>query len=328
MPVQLIFDNKYPDKLIVPAEMGTPKPDQLQGSTWDNLCELAGRVCYDSLGQGRPSKEYHEHIKEVVNLSVYRHATFTVKIPTGSTTISDHLLNRPSLWVELDNTTHSWRVTLNLQHIREWMKWGVPEFEPTRHFTAAMLGNVGADLAPLACGDMRNDQLLLRHSAEYVLPKNDRERWLSFFITGVSRGLSHELVRHTAYCAPSQRSTRYCDESESPWIWHPLLKRLAAKDDEVDSDLLHAKRYASHLYDRLIPKLMNEVGGNPTSARKAARGAARGVLGNALETELIFSASVAEWKHLCSLRNHPAADEEIREMAQQIEEVMKTIYPN
>jgi thymidylate synthase ThyX len=48
------------------------------------------------------------------------------------------------------------------------------------------------------------------------------------------------------------------------------------------------------------------------TARKQARGMARGYLGNALQTEMLFSASVAQWKRMLEQRLTPAADAEIR----------------
>lgn len=306
MPATLIFDNANPSQLIVPPEMGEPAPDQLQGTPWDNLCELSGRVCYDSLGRGRSSAAYHQHIREVVNLSVYRHATFTILMDRVIPAVV--FLNRPSLWVEVDGPC--WRVTLNLQHVREWDYWGVPGVGGNG--LAVGLAGIARRFAPLSCGDLKfdtenEDYGLIR----YVEPRSEGERWLSFFVTGVSRGLSHELVRHTAYCAPSQRSTRYCDESDSPWIWHPLI-------DGIPIGTLAALRNAQHecqaVYDRVVHDL-TEQGHD----RKAARGAARGVLGNALGTELIFSASLAQWRRIVKQRNHPLADGEIKRLAAEIE---------
>jgi thymidylate synthase ThyX len=49
-------------------------------------------------------------------------------------------------------------------------------------------------------------------------------------------------------------------------------------------------------------------------SRKQARGAARGFLGNALGTELIFSASVAQWRRIIQQRACEAADGEIRDL--------------
>ncbi len=56
-------------------------------------------------------------------------------------------------------------------------------------------------------------------------------------------------------------------------------------------------------------------GHKKTPARKQARGAARGFLGNALETELIFSASVKAWHDIMLVqRASKFADAEIREV--------------
>lgn len=45
----------------------------------------------------------------------------------------------------------------------------------------------------------------------------------NFIITGVSRSLTHEWVRHRAGWAYSQRSQRFCDESELSAVVPPLL---------------------------------------------------------------------------------------------------------
>lgn len=301
MPATLIWDNANPTRLIVPPGMGEPAPDQLQGTPWERLGELAGRVCYDSLGKGRSSAAYHGHIRETANLSVYEHATFTIGLP--SYVEAEHFLNRPCLWARR-STFEDWRVTLNLRHVLEWKGWG--NYVDERLYLAIL--EAGNYLAP---------QVVSRtifqgpYPRSILLPESPEERWLSFFVTGVSRGLSHELVRHGDYTAISQRSTRYCDESDSPWIWHPLIDGLPIGTLRV---LDHAKLECQAAYDRVVHDL-TERG----HERKAARGAARGILGNALGTELIFSASLAQWRRIVRQRNSPFADGEIRRLAEQIE---------
>jgi thymidylate synthase ThyX len=49
------------------------------------------------------------------------------------------------------------------------------------------------------------------------------------WITGVSRNLSHELVRHHVGFSPSQRSTRYVDERDSAVVDHPVRPRRAPR---------------------------------------------------------------------------------------------------
>lgn len=48
----------------------------------------------------------------------------------------------------------------------------------------------------------------------------------NFIITGVSRSFTHELVRHRAGWAYSQRSQRYCDEADFAAVMPPLIGDL------------------------------------------------------------------------------------------------------
>jgi thymidylate synthase (FAD) len=47
----------------------------------------------------------------------------------------------------------------------------------------------------------------------------------NFIFTGISRSLTHELVRHRAGVGISQFSQRYCDESEAAFVVPPELQR-------------------------------------------------------------------------------------------------------
>ncbi len=152
--------------------------------------------------------------------------------------------------------------------------------------------------------------------------------WVSLLLTG-SRGFSHELVRHGDWTAISQRSTRYVDESESPWVTHPIesayrgewAKGVVERDLPMEELLgnigCKGEHAAQNTYktavSRLEPWLITR-GVDKTTARKQARGAARGYLGNALYTEVVFSASCAQWLRMLKQRLNPAADAEIREV--------------
>lgn len=313
MIARLIWDNKM-CRLDVPPEMGTPRADQLAGSPWDQLVELAGRVCYDSLGKGRDSVAYHQHIREAGHLSVLEHATFTVRLHGGVP--ASAFLNRPSLWVEYERSGSVgafWRVTMNLRHASEWEQWGRPDFQPE----SAILDKIKATahgLAPLAFPD--NAAII----PCLATPETPEEHWLSFYIGGVSRGLTHELVRHGDYTAISQRSTRYCDESESDYAWHPAIHKL--DDRDVWRQLEHAREKSQQAYRETVERLVAD--GND---RKTARGAARGVLGNALATELIFSASLARWRRIIKQRASVHADGEIRLLAESIREQIDAHFP-
>ena len=345
---KLVYDGG--DSVIVPSEMGTPREDQLQGTPAERLSELAGRVCYDSLGKGRPSftydaptrvdphtgevdvetiQGYHDHIKQVGHGSVWEHFNFTVAIPAISTA-ERHLIawlccNRPGVLVLPDKD--SMRVTLNLRSVIEWMRF-------SKEFYANAVGGrdyVGEDkwisrefckLANQIAPHIVDDSPVIGETvhAELTEPINDHERWVSMYLTG-SRGLSHELVRHGDFTAISQRSTRFVDESESPWVEHPLETKyteLEFPQSEIekfqDQDCVQSakatyRQHVSYLEPWLVSRNVEK-----TSARKQARGAARGYLGNALHTELIFSANVAQWKRMLRQRASQFADAEIREL--------------
>ena len=66
-----------------------------------------------------------------------------------------------------------------------------------------------------------------------------------FVFTGVSRSLTHELVRHRAGFAFSQRSQRYVDESEGAFVIPPALVNENGKADEANKILEEALQSAS-----------------------------------------------------------------------------------
>ncbi len=156
---------------------------------------------------------------------------------------------------------------------------------------------------------------------------------LTFFISGVSRGLTHELVRHRVGVAISQRSTRYVDENESEWAWHPLIAAYYASGiAEADTDRLTAdvRLKAQAAYKELVDRLqawLIENGADKFTARKQARGAARGLLGNALMTEMVWTCNLRTLKTVLGQRAKGAADAEIRLLANRLYEEALPYWP-
>lgn len=154
----------------------------------------------------------------------------------------------------------------------------------------------------------------------------------TFFITGVSRGLTHELVRHRIGVAISQRSTRYVDEDESPWVEHPLLVSYLHRypESRLGQRWDAAVNLCRSVYKEMVAELEKDCldrGVDRPTARKQARGAARGILGNALETELVWSANIRALRHIIRLRASNAADAEIRQLGVALLNIMKTEVP-
>lgn len=150
----------------------------------------------------------------------------------------------------------------------------------------------------------------------------------NFFVSAVSRGETHEHVRHRIGVAISQRSTRYCDESESDWIQHPLF--IAEAGTEFREAWSQAEQHCRSVYRDLVGHLQEKLsakGVDKLTARKQARGTARGILGNALATEMVWSANVNALRHFIDMRAAAAADAEIRAVAIAILRIMKEELP-
>jgi len=131
----------------------------------------------------------------------------------------------------------------------------------------------------------------------------------TFRITGVSRALSHQLVRHRM-ASYSQRSQRYVSEKDFGYVVPPSI----AEKDEARDVFDGAIDGAREAYRRLIEL-------------KAPREDARFVLPNAVETELVMTANMREFRHIFELRCHRTAQWEIRSMAIQMLEVLKKELP-
>lgn len=292
----------------IPPELGTPKPGQLNGTVGEQLIELCGRTCYDSLGQGRSSDAYHKHIKEVGHGSVWEHYNITIRLlvlkPLPWLLA---LKNRPGVWVEYKKN-QVMEITFN------------PRVVIHPPFTDGHLETLSHALS-VKCPQIWSHNSGY-HPYEFVPPSelNDQQMWFSFFLKG-SRGWSHEQVRHKWRVAVSQRSTRYVDETDSPWDIHPILRDYIAEYPAMGVWLRSHISEASHVYAQLVDTLQPWLvlhGADSFTARKQARGAARGFLGNALQTQMIFSASLWEWREIIRQRCSPAADAEIREIIDEV----------
>jgi len=336
---ELVWDG---GDIHIPAAMGTPKTDQMQGGPVEKVSELSCRICYDSLGavKSRGTQANLDHVKEVKHYSVLAHHHWPIEFTFTSMGERDRCvlacLNRPGIWVRRGNGT-TLRLTLNPRALLEWDEWTKHLSEDDSEYEtrwARWLGRAALRLwcikAPMLFGefpvldekgetvDNSMRQAGIR-SARWAEPVGKHESWVSIYMRG-SRGFSHEQVRHGMFTAVSQRSTRYVDESSSPWIQHPLVVAYLESLPLGERDLLERQIAASETagkatYDSLIDKLqpwLKARGVDTFTARKQARGAARGYLGNALQTELIFSASVFEWLHVLDMRCADAADAEIR----------------
>jgi thymidylate synthase (FAD) len=135
----------------------------------------------------------------------------------------------------------------------------------------------------------------------------------SVLLEGVSRSLTHELVRHRAGFAYSQLSQRYVDESQASFVIPPAV----AGDDALEGTWRTQVEQAQAVYVDLVAKLMERYGwvADKVHRRKMAREAARAVLPNATETKIVVTANARAWRTMLELRSSEGAELEIRRMA-------------
>jgi thymidylate synthase (FAD) len=135
----------------------------------------------------------------------------------------------------------------------------------------------------------------------------------TLLLEGISRSLTHELVRHRAGFGFSQLSQRYVDESEIAFVLPPEIED-GTEEFEIWSGACGATLDA---YRRLLGGLSEKVGesASATMRKKRARQAARAVLPNCAETKIVVTGNARAWRHFTEMRGSPSADVEIRRLA-------------
>lgn len=148
----------------------------------------------------------------------------------------------------------------------------------------------------------------------------------NFIITGVSRSFTHELVRHRAGWAYSQRSQRFVDEKDCSFVEPDPI----AEDPELHRIWLEAVEASHQAYARLAEGLVARFSDvdDRTLRRKKAREAARSVLPNATETQIFVTANARALRHFIEARADAFADAEIRKVAVAMLKILQVESPN
>jgi thymidylate synthase (FAD) len=147
----------------------------------------------------------------------------------------------------------------------------------------------------------------------------------SLLLEGVSRSLTHELVRHRAGFAYSQLSQRYVDESEANFVMPPAI----IGDETLESRWREQMEAAQKSYVALVESLMQRYAwvGDKVHRRKMAREAGRGVLPNSTETKIVVTGNARAWRTMLELRTSEGAELEIRRCAVAILRVLQGEAP-
>ena len=139
----------------------------------------------------------------------------------------------------------------------------------------------------------------------------------TFAIEGVSRALTHQLVRHRL-ASYSQQSQRYVKESDLAYIVPPAFK----KDKKLYDKFVSLMDIIQKGYNEILSDLKDKG----TEGEKANQDA-RFVLPQASETKIVVTMNARELKHFFGHRCCARAQWEIRKLANEMLEICQKELP-
>lgn len=156
----------------------------------------------------------------------------------------------------------------------------------------------------------------------------------TFAAEGVSRVLTHQLVRHRL-ASYSQQSQRYVKLDQFEYI----IPKEIDENEEAREIFIRQMEESQKAYDDLTDILfekhyqsfMDEGQDEKSAKRSASKKAiedARYVFPNACETKIVFTMNARNLLHFFNMRSCLRAQWEIRELSDQMIRLVKDIYPN
>lgn len=145
----------------------------------------------------------------------------------------------------------------------------------------------------------------------------------TFYIEGVSRAMTHQLVRHRL-ASYSQRSQRYVNHNDFHYVVPP---RLRGKTVEIDGESVNAVAYFEQTMDLIAERyarLQEALGQKGEQSNEDARY----VLPNACETKILMTMNARELLHFFEERLCVRAQWEIRSVAEKMLGFARDICPS
>lgn len=145
----------------------------------------------------------------------------------------------------------------------------------------------------------------------------------TFYIEGVSRNLTHELIRHR-HLSYSELSQRFVNMEDANCVMPPTIRpQFEELVPGVLEDGMQPLGEAERtLYKARVDDLM-EAG----RTRKQAREAARYYLPSGMETRIVVSGNHRAWRDMLKKRYSVHADAEICELATKLLESLRELAP-
>ena len=145
----------------------------------------------------------------------------------------------------------------------------------------------------------------------------------TFYIEGVSRAMTHQLVRHRL-ASYSQRSQRYVRHDGFEYVIPPQFKNKKVKENSTEIDAEKYFRETMTYLARRYAKLNEALGDSGESSNEDARY----VLPNACETKIFVTMNARALLHFFEERLCLRAQWEIRGVADQMLMLVREVCPS
>ena len=153
----------------------------------------------------------------------------------------------------------------------------------------------------------------------------------NFLLYGISRSVTHELVRHRAGVGISQISQRYVSGAVLRFVERPEYQ----EDEELHRLFEERADRAAAEYEAMAERLLGRQEGGAsmltadykTDARKKVQQTARSLLPNETEAPMVFTGNVRALRHIIEMRADAHAESEIRNLALRLFLCLRTADP-
>lgn len=154
-------------------------------------------------------------------------------------------------------------------------------------------------------------------------------------ITGVSRSLTHELIRHAAGVGISQQSQRYVNMADPQFVLPPGILHYTGADSSEAREWLGEQRETLYSYRKWQEFMRDAITCDDglddafvkSVKKKRANEAARASLPNAIETKMLWTVNIRALRHVVEVRGDDSADLEIRRLAVEFAKVGQKAAP-
>src|ERR1044072_8700 len=186
------------NEVFIRSVWDKPREDQMRGSAAEQLMEVCGRGCYDSMGTGRGSGDYHKNLLFTQkHYSVAEHFHFTIELHKEQ--------KSPLCWLGIPDCslglgkTGELRLTCNLRHVLEWpsnVTFADPVTHPFWQAEVKRWQNILTWAAWEKCPNVfPKPEVSCTPDFRFVESERDTEAFVSLFLED-SLIWSHEQVRH------------------------------------------------------------------------------------------------------------------------------------